>query len=324
MFKALMCSIAMVAVIGLPGLAAPASAPPGGGSLPEGEGLAVRTEDGPVRIAFDPGGSDIRWVQGTTLKLFGSNGWVYSLFPREINLDRCRYLALDVMTKDQCKVFFELKDRNGEAERPLIGKEKNNGWWKMPLSLPDTGGKFQSITVDLGKQFWPATEPRLAKVIALSDPSGYIEIRSITFASQDPADAAVRQYGPLGMRHIMQSANRIAAARAKLPGAQKESASAHALVQAADRKVTLLRQEIETAEEELVKATACARAKAKEMEARKAACIETQQELKRWNEMSRKVDLLESEVRELAAKLNAGAARPAPAAAKREKMLSGR
>ncbi len=85
-----------------------------------------------------------------------------------------------------CDVCFELKDKNGETERPLVGNEQHNDVWKVRLSLPDTHGAYQSTTIDLGEHFRPVPERRLAKVIALSDPEGDIEIRSMMFREKKP------------------------------------------------------------------------------------------------------------------------------------------
>ncbi len=113
--------------------------------------------------------------------LYRSHGWIWGLLPKGIDLDRCRYLALDVRTTQMCDVCFELKDKHGAIERPLVGNEQHNDVWKVRLSLPDTQGAYQSTPIDLGEHFRPVPERRLAKVVALSDPEGDIEIRSMMF-----------------------------------------------------------------------------------------------------------------------------------------------
>lgn len=177
---------AIVVVMGLLGVAACVGTTPGEGLPAENKGITVNTEDGAIKVAFNPGGA-IRWKQSATLALSPSNGWVWGLFPKDINLDRCKYLTVDVKTAEKCDVYFELKDKNGETERPLVGKEEHNNVWKMRLSLPDTKGAYQSITVDLSEHFRPEPERHLAKVIALSDPEGDIEIRGMTFSEKKPA-----------------------------------------------------------------------------------------------------------------------------------------
>lgn len=186
MVKVSMSGRAVVVVMGLLGVGACVGTTPGEGLPAENKGVTVSTEHGAVKVEFNPGG-EIRWKQGATLMLYRSNGWVWGLFPKDINLDRCKYLTVDVRTTEKCVVYFELKAKNWERERPLVGKEQHNNVWKMRLFLPDTKGAYQSITIDLSEHFRPEPERRLAKVVALSDPEGDIEIRSMTFSEKKPA-----------------------------------------------------------------------------------------------------------------------------------------
>jgi hypothetical protein len=133
------------------------------------------------RVEFN-GGGHIRFKQTPgLLVLEASDGWVWGFFSDTIDINRFSRLSLDVATTSPCEVYLELKDRTGGVERPLVGDAPNNNVWKIQLRLPNTRGGRQTQHLDLAPYFRPDPTNRLAKVIALSDPTGHMEIRNIRF-----------------------------------------------------------------------------------------------------------------------------------------------
>ena len=103
------------------------------------------------------------------------------MFLDAIDLNRYPRLTIRFRTTEPCTIYFELKDKQGQAERPLVWKVQNNHVWKIRLQFPATGGDDQEIVIDLREHFRPEVTDRLAKVIVFSDPESHIEIRSFKF-----------------------------------------------------------------------------------------------------------------------------------------------
>ncbi|MBI5757170.1 MAG: hypothetical protein HZA46_01480 [Planctomycetales bacterium] len=131
-------------------------------------------------LAFKAGGSLVQ-TQDKTLKLSSSLGWTWAFLPDEIDINRYSRLTMSVKSTRACKVYLELKDKKGQRENALVGRDRKNNVWKVKVELPNTAGDFKEIVLDLSEHYRPDINDRLAKVIVFSDPSGEIEIRSIKF-----------------------------------------------------------------------------------------------------------------------------------------------
>lgn len=149
----------------------------------QGGTSAIGHADVLAQVQFKHGGA-IRYTQDKTLKLWQSRGWTWAFFPNAIDLNRYPRLTIHFRTTEPCTVYFELKDKQGQAERALVGKVQNNNVWKLRLQFPNTGGDDQEVVIDLREHFRPEVTDRLAKVIVFSDPESHIDIRSLTFEEQ--------------------------------------------------------------------------------------------------------------------------------------------
>ena len=169
----------------------------------------------------------------------------------------------------------------------------------------------------------PATKP--AKPLAKPQPSTSTK-RTIHKHKQaervTKPHAQAKKHEPMASKHARQLKDRIAAARAKLPQAEQEAGKAHKAAESAAWKVAMLKREIAEGEKDLARVIARDYAKAKEMDAQKAAQAKALQESKKWHDMSQKIIALESQVKDLTAKLNAAAKKPVSAPVKGKKMHS--
>lgn len=124
---------------------------------------------------------EIRVEKKKTLDLTASSGWTWALLPAEIDIARLSRMTLSVRTSTKCVVYLELKDKKGDRENPLVGKESANNVWKVQVELPNTSGAFQDVVLDLDEHFRPDLKERQAKVIVFSDPDADMAIQSIRF-----------------------------------------------------------------------------------------------------------------------------------------------
>jgi hypothetical protein len=136
-------------------------------------------------LTFEPNGSLVQ-TQYKTLKLSSSDGWTWAFLPEEIDINRHSRLTMSIKSPLASQVYLELKDKQGQRENALVGKELQNNVWKIRVDLPNTAGDYRDIVLDLTTHYRPDMRDRLAKVIVFSDPSGNIEIRSIRFDDKSP------------------------------------------------------------------------------------------------------------------------------------------
>jgi len=120
-----------------------------------------------TRINFVPGGN-IEYKHDATLVLEDSQGWIWANMPET---DLGENPELDITAKGRGMFWLELKNA---AEAAIVGELKN-GVYKIPVSVNGV------TTVNLTKAFRAGVSDKKARIIALSDPEGTLEISGLSF-----------------------------------------------------------------------------------------------------------------------------------------------
>lgn|GEM_PF-2735755 len=130
------------------------------------------------KINFNRGGN-LQFEHNQALVLRQSGGWIWAHIP-ETDLQAKPVLVLRVKTNEPGSFWMEIK--NG-ADQPLVGQSRF-GVSKLEISVPDTNDEFRTISIDLRSQFRAGVQDKKARIIAISDPSGTLEIRGMAFSAE--------------------------------------------------------------------------------------------------------------------------------------------
>ena len=123
------------------------------------------------------GGGGIDFSQDETLNMKASNGWLWAVIP-DTDIGKKNTLYIRAKTSVNVLISLELKYVNDMTELPIIADKNNLD--RMRIFIPDTGGRFKLFPFELIIRE-NMKDKTSAHIIALSGPSGDLEISEIYF-----------------------------------------------------------------------------------------------------------------------------------------------